>query len=103
MSILRYLPYFNRQPVHVYVAQEIVDTCLPILTSDLQETTGAGTSGSAEYRGYVRARASWLVDNAVDEVMEEFQVQITCREAICSLAVERLIGYLVEECAASAA
>ena len=103
MSILSYLPYFNRQAAHVYVAQEIVDTCLPILTSDLQKTPGASSAGSAEYLGYVRARASWLVDNAVDDVMDEFQIRATYREAVCSIAVERLVDYLFGGCAARAA
>ena len=103
MSILSYLPYFNKQSVHLYVAQEIVDMCLPILTSNLQKIAGSAASGSAEYRGYVRARANWLVDNTVDEVMDEFRIRATHRDSVCSLAVDRLVGHLVGECTANVA
>ena len=80
MSILSYFSYFNKRATHDYVAREIVDTCLPILTSDLQGTAGASSTGSAEYRGYVRARATWLVDKAVDDILHEFQIRSVCRK-----------------------
>lgn len=103
MSILSYLSYFNKQSVHTYIAQEVVDTCLPILISNLQKTSGSGAAGSAEYRGYVRARANWLVNNAVDDVIEEFQIRSANRDTVCSLAVERLVEHLVGECVANVA
>ena len=103
MSILSYLSYFNKQATHDYIAREVVDTCLPILTSDLQKAAGTSAAGSAEYRGYVRARANWLVDNAVDDVMTEFQVRVANRKTVCSIAVERLVGCLAEECTSRAA
>lgn len=97
MSVLGYLPYFSKRSASTYVAQEIVDTCLPILTSSLEKTAGSVSTGSAEYIGYVRARAGWLVDNAVDEIMVEFQVRTSNRQAICMLAVEQLVDSLLEE------